>query len=87
VFGCPEKVEFKWLRYSSPNQPLIDTDLDRTADSYTPLELATEGPFLALQLGFTLRSSQYATMCIRELMHTSTSPRHHSQLSGTHIST
>ncbi|KAJ1657060.1 multisubstrate pseudouridine synthase 7 [Dispira simplex] len=85
VFAMPQDAQYQFLRYSDPQLPLIVTDWDRaTGQSGDVKHTVDNGPFSALQLSFTLRSSQYATMCLRELTRTCTSQDYHMGLSKLH---
>jgi len=53
------------VKYDEPTQPLIETDLMKMrGESLGKLE---EGKMLGLVVGFTLQSSSYATVAMREL--------------------
>ena len=56
------------MRYDDPKVPLSLTDLDRMDTPDAQVESVEDGQFQALVLSFTLGSSQYATMALRELM-------------------
>ncbi|KAK3818582.1 MAG: pseudouridine synthase [Benniella sp.] len=75
----PENVEWEIVRYNEANVPLTLTDLERLEGKSKP-EGVPEGKFLALILNLTLRSSQYATMAIREVCKQDTSAAFQSSL-------
>ncbi|KAG0221126.1 pseudouridine synthase [Mortierella sp. GBAus27b] len=67
TFACkPENVEWEIVRYNEANVPLTLTDLEKMENKPKP-EGISDGKYLALILNLTLRSSQYATMAIREV--------------------
>ncbi|XP_024526214.1 pseudouridylate synthase 7 homolog [Selaginella moellendorffii] len=81
-------IDFEWRlsSYSDSRNPLTKTDMDLLQDPSTSLPEedanSTQGPsLLALQLQFTLPTSAYATMAIREVMKMSTSVSLHKLLS------
>ena len=51
--------------------PLVQTD-DAEFMGVPPPPSSSEGKFAALELSFTLPQSTYATMCLRELLKSST---------------
>ncbi|ORZ05755.1 pseudouridine synthase [Lobosporangium transversale] len=82
ILTKPENVEWEIVRYNEPNLPLTLTDLDRL-EGKTKAEGVVddaEGKYLALILDLTLRSSQYATMAIREVCKQDTSAAFQSTL-------
>ncbi|RKP37850.1 pseudouridine synthase [Dimargaris cristalligena] len=83
VLGQVEDATFKFIRYEDPSQPLCITDMDRAQNREVPAIL-DQGQHLALQVEFTLRSSCYATMCLRELTRTSSSPAFNTSLTKQH---
>ena len=67
VLCRPDDLEYTVLSYGNKDTDLSRTDLDEIKGT-APLELPTEGgKYLALRLAFSLPSSTYATMLIREL--------------------
>ncbi|XP_012855128.1 PREDICTED: multisubstrate pseudouridine synthase 7 isoform X2 [Erythranthe guttata] len=93
VFQKPKDFEWELLKYTDANIPLAETDLDIIAKSGSEetervreedihIEESLGAPKalesqMALKLSFTLPSSCYATMAIRELLKTSTSVAFH----------
>jgi len=75
MIARPHDLQFKLLRYTDPQEDLSYTDQD--ALNQVPLKTHEEGPLKALQIAFTLPSSTYATMLLREVMKTSTSASFH----------
>ncbi|KAG9063739.1 multisubstrate pseudouridine synthase 7 [Linnemannia hyalina] len=68
----PENVEWEIVRYDQADIPLTLTDQERMEGKPQPL-LVPDGKYLALILNLTLKSSQYATMAIREVCKQDTS--------------
>ncbi|KAF9357562.1 multisubstrate pseudouridine synthase 7 [Mortierella sp. AD094] len=79
ILSKPENVEWEILRYDEPNLPLTLTDLEKLENKPKP-EAVAEGKQLALILNLTLKSSQYATMAIREVCKQDTSAAFQSTL-------
>lgn len=76
----PTDVDFEILEYTDPLQPLVKTDLMKLEG--VDLDLSTCSPegegekkdiLLGMVIGFTLPSSSYATITLRELMKRPTS--------------
>ncbi|KAF9116748.1 multisubstrate pseudouridine synthase 7 [Mortierella sp. AM989] len=82
ILSKPENVEWEIMRYDEPNLPLTLTDLERLENKPKP-EAVAEGKYLALVLNLTLKSSQYATMAIREVCKQDTSAAFQSTLNTT----
>ncbi len=74
----PRDVTWQLLHYDTLTTPLTTTDLERlqrasnSAASEQSAAESTSGQYKALRLEFTLPSSCYATMCLRELTKQST---------------
>lgn len=68
----PENVEWEIVRYDQADIPLTLTDQERMEGKPQP-ERIPDGKYLALILNLTLKSSQYATMAIREVCKQDTS--------------
>ena len=66
LLARPAALEWKVLRYSDPTAPLALTDLARLRGEPEPAG-EPDGARTALRLTFTLPSSTYATMLLREL--------------------
>ncbi|EIE24990.1 tRNA pseudouridine synthase D [Coccomyxa subellipsoidea C-169] len=84
----PRDLNWRLLRYSDPDAPLALSTLDRLTGVAPPAVNAIEsgeevgaGEKIALQLAFSLPSSTYATMLVRELTKTSTATAFHKSLS------
>ncbi|KAF8927357.1 pseudouridine synthase [Dissophora ornata] len=82
----PENVEWEIMRYDEANLPLTLTDLEELEGKSKP-EVVKDGKFLALVLNLTLRSSQYATMAIREICKQDTSAAFQSTLNAVEATT
>jgi tRNA pseudouridine13 synthase len=80
----PQDVDFEFIHYSNPLQPLIQTDLMRhqgievEADQVAPGSSSTSS-LRAIRVGFTLPPSSYATIALRELMKRPTSSDYQSE--------
>lgn len=67
----PDAMEHSFIRYSDPKVDLTETDLSRIAPTEGKGAIPhkdEEGKLLALRLSLALPTSSYATMCIRELL-------------------
>jgi len=71
----PSNMSYKLLKYDDPNFPLAETDEDRLFQRTLPTSPA-DGAHTALQIDFTLGSSTYATMALREILKAETSSQH-----------
>jgi tRNA pseudouridine13 synthase len=67
----PKDYEFKLVRYDDPDQEINISEESNLRD----------GKYLALILQFTLPTSSYATMCLREVLKSDTSSVYHQELS------
>ena len=75
VLVKPKDFEWSLVSYEDPN---ADIDLSISKENTLP---DLEGKSLAVVLQFTLPTSAYATMCLREFLKTETSSFYHHQLS------
>ncbi len=66
IFATPINVQYELIKYEDPLIPLVLTD----RDLFDKKELlaTNQGEKLALKISFGLKSSQYATMALRELI-------------------
>ncbi|TPX58945.1 hypothetical protein PhCBS80983_g02756 [Powellomyces hirtus] len=73
-------ADFAWqiLRYTDPEQDLMLTDMDRVQGKPEPVSLP-DGARLGVVVEFTLGSSQYATMALRECTKMATAAGHHEE--------
>lgn len=67
----PRDVTHEVLHYDDPDFELAQTDEDRLKGRKLPLP-PVEGRYTALKVAFTLSSSTYATMALREILKTDT---------------
>lgn len=75
----PSLMSWRWLRYNDVKQPLVVTDKEALSGALEP-ESVPDGKYLALQLEFTLPTSTYATMALREVLRSDTSSAYQSTL-------
>ena len=75
----PNHLEWKMFRYNDPTIPLVLTDLGRLRGDAEP-ESVVDGKYKAVRIELGLPSSSYATMAVREILKTDTSPSFHSSL-------
>ena len=74
----PTDIDFELLQYKEELAPLIETDLMKIQG--TAAKHAPGGSLNAIHVGFSLPSSSYATMFLRELMKRPTSMAYQSAL-------
>ncbi|KAF9951330.1 multisubstrate pseudouridine synthase 7, partial [Mortierella alpina] len=79
ILSRPENVEWEIVQYDEVNIPLTLTDFERM-EGKAKAEPVKGGKYLALILNLTLKSSQYATMAIREVCKQDTSAGFQSSL-------
>jgi tRNA pseudouridine13 synthase len=77
----PQQMVWRVLKYDDPNLPLAATDLMTLRGEEEPAGVPG-GALTAARLEFTLPSSTYATMCLRELTKQSTERGHQMQLNS-----
>lgn len=75
----PIDLTWDFFRYSDPTKPLVQTDLAALRNEPLPQGDPT-GPMRAVVLSFTLPSSTYATMLLRELTKQATDLAHQKEL-------
>lgn len=75
----PSLMSWRWIRYNDVKQPLALTDKDRLNGAQEP-QSVPDGKYWALQMEFTLPTSTYATMALREVLRCDTSSAHQSTL-------
>ncbi|KAI8647380.1 pseudouridine synthase [Parasitella parasitica] len=80
MLSKPEQMGWSFVRYNDPTEKLCNTDVDRLENKDEPVGIA-DGQYLALKVEFTLGTSQYATMALREIMKAETSSQAQSTLS------
>ena len=78
----PTDFDFEIKEYYDPKQPLIQTDLMKLTGDDIVISPAEEGQSkkIAMIVGFTLPSSSYATVALRELMKKPTSSEYQKDL-------
>lgn len=78
----PADFDFEIKEYYDPKQPLIQTDLMKLTGEDIVISPAEEGQNkkIAMIVGFTLPSSSYATVALRELMKKPTSSEYQKDL-------
>ncbi|KAJ3025227.1 UNVERIFIED_CONTAM: hypothetical protein HDU68_007344 [Siphonaria sp. JEL0065] len=76
----PTGVAWKALRYDDPNYPLSMTDLDRINGVPEPISIP-DGKRLGVVVEFTLETSSYATMALREILRSDTGAGHQAGMS------
>ena len=74
----PPPPQYEVIRYADPDVELAATDLMALEGRQLPRP--EPGRYLALRLAFSLPSSCYATMLIRELTKQPTSTEHHKSM-------
>merc|ERR1712070_113978 len=74
LLARPGDLDWNILHYKQPTDDLSYTDLDALQNNPKPMN---DGDLKALQLAFTLPSSTYATMLLREIMRTTTRASFH----------
>lgn len=75
----PSDVSWELVQYDDPRVPLVHTDLEKLENKPAPVYL-TEGKYCALKMEFSLPSSTYATMAVREVLKMDTSIKNQTQL-------
>lgn len=68
----PSDLQWHLMRYKTDTDALIQSDLEEIRKEKPPASV-DDGPFTALVLEFTLPSSTYATMALREILKSDTS--------------
>ena len=75
----PNHITWGTVGYDDPTVSLVRTDYERMTSVSEPVPVS-DGHFRALKLEFDLPASSYATMLVREILKTDTSPNYHSSL-------
>ncbi|XP_062317040.1 pseudouridylate synthase 7 homolog [Osmerus eperlanus] len=78
----PSDVHWEVIRYDDPRISLVHTDVEKLEKKPAPV-FNTEGKYRALRMDFSLPSSTYATMAIREVLKMDTSIKNQTQLNTT----
>ncbi|XP_051771673.1 pseudouridylate synthase 7 homolog [Ctenopharyngodon idella] len=82
VLTRPSDVSWELIQYDDPRVPLVHTDVEKLENAPAPVYL-TEGKYRALKMEFSLPSSTYATMAVREVLKMDTSIKNQTQLNTT----
>ncbi len=75
----PDSMVWETVSYDDPTVSLVRTDYDRMTTVSEPVSVS-DGQYRALKMEFDLPTSSYATMLVREILKTDTSPSYHSSL-------
>ncbi|KAG2212659.1 hypothetical protein INT47_000636 [Mucor saturninus] len=79
MLSKPDHMDWSFIRYNDPTEQLCNTDIDRIEGVPEPVGIE-DGEYLALKVEFTLGTSQYATMALREIMRAETSAQAQSSI-------
>jgi len=71
MVGLPKDMEWEIIKHDDPDAQLTLTDLEILEGK--TLELKNEGKYKALRVDFSLDTSSYATMALREILKSNTS--------------
>ncbi|GMK54184.1 hypothetical protein CspeluHIS016_0107700 [Cutaneotrichosporon spelunceum] len=72
----PSNVSWERIKYTDPDIPLAQADEDRLLGFNVPAQDDPEGKFTALKISWSLGTSSYATMALREITRQETSSWH-----------
>ena len=72
LFARPTDIEYDIIEHDDRDAELIDSDLDKLSGKTNSIHHVKGGKYRSAVVEFSLQSSQYATMCMRELMKRST---------------
>ncbi|XP_055049203.1 pseudouridylate synthase 7 homolog isoform X2 [Misgurnus anguillicaudatus] len=78
----PSDVSWELIDYDDPRVSLVHTDVEKLENRPAPVYLK-EGKYRALKMEFSLPSSTYATMAIREVLKMDTSIKNQTKLNTT----
>jgi tRNA pseudouridine13 synthase len=82
----PSDLTCRFTRYSDPTRALTVSDVELLRNpAAEPAPFEENGQYAAVVLQFSLSSSCYATMLLRELMMSSTEKHHHAALLAKHM--
>ncbi|XP_073688208.1 pseudouridylate synthase 7 homolog isoform X2 [Garra rufa] len=79
ILTRPRDVSWELIQYDDPRVPLVHTDVEKLENAPAPVYLK-EGKYRALKMEFSLPSSTYATMAVREVLKMDTSIKNQTQL-------
>ncbi|XP_076753984.1 pseudouridine synthase 7 [Xylocopa sonorina] len=74
ILQVPSSVSWKIMHYKEKHSDLIMCDINKMRD-FPPLKDDPEGQYKALIVEMSLKSSTYATMALREILKSDTSPQ------------
>lgn len=77
----PSNVSWEHIQYTDPDIPLTQSDEDRLMGFNAPASNDPNGKFHALKISWSLGTSCYATMALREITRQETSSWHQIGLS------
>uniref|UniRef100_A0A673JWB9 Pseudouridylate synthase 7 homolog n=1 Tax=Sinocyclocheilus rhinocerous TaxID=307959 RepID=A0A673JWB9_9TELE len=77
----PRDVSWELIQYDDPRVPLVHTDVEKLENAPAPVYLK-EGKYGALKMEFSLPSSTYATMAVREVLKMDTSIKNQTRLNS-----
>lgn len=77
----PSNVTWEHIQYTDPDIPLVQADEDRLLGFNAPAQNDPSGKFHALKISWSLGTSSYATMALREITRQETSSWHQIGLS------
>ncbi|KAK7116889.1 hypothetical protein R3I94_023281 [Phoxinus phoxinus] len=75
----PSDVSWELIQYDDPRVPLVLSDVEKLENTPAPVYLK-EGKYRALKMEFSLPSSTYATMAVREVLKMDTSIKSQTRL-------
>lgn len=78
----PTDVSWEVIQYDNPRLPLVHLDVEKLENKPAPV-FNKEGQYRSLRMEFSLPSSTYATMAIREVLKLDTSIKKQTQLNTT----
>ncbi|XP_016431392.1 pseudouridylate synthase 7 homolog [Sinocyclocheilus rhinocerous] len=81
ILTRPSDVSWELIQYDDPRVPLVHTDVEKLENAPAPVYLK-EGQYRALKMEFSLPSSTYATMAVREVLKMDTSIKNQTQLNS-----
>lgn len=73
-------MSWKFVKYNADYDLLLDTEFEQGRKDRKLIELPEDGPFTACLMEFTLSSSTYATMTLREILKIDTSTQNQIKL-------
>uniref|UniRef100_A0A671PYI3 Pseudouridylate synthase 7 homolog n=1 Tax=Sinocyclocheilus anshuiensis TaxID=1608454 RepID=A0A671PYI3_9TELE len=75
----PRDVSWELIQYDDPRVPLVHTDVEKLENAPC---VCAEGKYRALKMEFSLPSSTYATMAVREVLKMDTSIKNQTRLNS-----